>query len=116
MSAIILGWDPAGWNRWNYAAVVEQVAVTGARLEPWNLGRRVAAGTDAWLLVLGAPGPGLIGHGVVRSDVPGPATAPDQAGITVQVEFDAVLPLGDQVPAAVLTGAVPGIEWNSPDI
>ena len=121
MSDIILGWDPARWNRWNYAAVVEQVAVTGLRLEPWNLGRSVAAGTDVWLLLLGAQGPGLIGHGVVLSEQeepeepahPGPATAPDHAEFILQVAFDALLPLGDQVPAAVLDEAVPGVAWDS---
>lgn len=107
MSAIILGWDPARWNRWNYAAVVEQVAVTGLHLEPWSVSRSVAAGTDVWLLLLGDHGPGLIGHGVVLS------AATDSADITVQVAFDALLPLGDQVPAEVLTVAMPDAAWDS---
>ncbi|MGY4544492.1 5-methylcytosine-specific restriction protein A [Arthrobacter sp. UYNi723] len=113
MSDIILGWDPAGWNRWNYAAVIEQVAATGLHLEPWNLGRSVAAGTGVWLVLLGAHGPGLIGHGVVLSGQPG---HPEEPEFTAQVEFDALLPLGDQVPAAVLTEAVADIAWNSTEI
>lgn len=127
MSAIILGWDPARWNRWNYAAVVEQVAVTGLHLEPWNPGRSVAAGTDVWLLLLGPQGPGLIGHGVVLSEQPESPDQPDQprqpestpnpdqAEFIVQVAFDALLPLGDQVPAVALIEAVPGVAWDSAD-
>lgn len=110
MSAIILGWDPARWNRWNYAAVVEQVAVTGLHLEPWAVSRSVAPGTDVWLLLLGDHGPGLIGHGVVLS------AAKDHADITVQVAFDALLPLGDQVPAEVLQETVPDAAWDSAGI
>lgn len=141
MSSVILGWDPARWNRWNYAAAVEQVAVTGLRLEPWSAGRGVATGTDVWLLVLGAHGPGLIGHGVVLSEQPlqpaGQAGADGQAagadgqenggqenagqkdsgqnhaGTVVQVAFDALLPLGDQVSAQVLIDAMPGVPWDS---
>jgi 5-methylcytosine-specific restriction protein A len=115
MSSIILGWDPARWNRWNYAAVVEQVAVTGLHLEPWSVGRSAAAGTDVWLLVLGAHGPGLIGHGVVLSEQPlqpaGQAAGADD-GSVVQVAFDALLPLGDQISAQVLTAAMPGVPWG----
>ncbi|MDR6415475.1 HNH endonuclease [Pseudarthrobacter sulfonivorans] len=113
MSAIILGWDPARWNQWNYAAVVEHVAVTGLHLEPWAVRRGVAAGADAWLLLLGAHGPGLIGHGVVLSDQPEPATNQDAPTISVQVAFDALLPLGDQVPANVLLETLPGLPWDS---
>lgn len=130
MSSIILGWDPARWNRWNYAAVVGQVAVSGLRLEPWSVGRSVAAGTDVWLLVLGAHGPGLIGHGVVLSEqpvepaghaantAPGTDTALGHDGdhhpaTVVQVAFDALLPLGDQVSTQVLTDAMPGVPWDS---
>ena len=140
-----MGWDPARWNRWNYAAVVEQVAVSGLRLEPWRVGRSVAAGTDVWLLVLGVHGPGLIGHGAVLSEqplelaghaagtAPGPAADLENAdlenaglentglhhdgehhsGTVVQVAFDALLPLGDQVPAEVLQEAMPDVRWDS---
>ena len=124
MNAIIVGWDPAGWNRWNYAAVVEQVALTGLRLEPWGVDRGVAAGTDVWLLLLGAQGPGLIGHGVVLSEQeepekpaqPEPAATSGHTECILQVAFDALLPLGDQVPAALLREAVPGVAWDGDDI
>ncbi|HEY9355874.1 MAG TPA: HNH endonuclease, partial [Arthrobacter sp.] len=51
--------------------------------------------------------PGLIGHGVVLS------AATDSADITVQVAFDALLALGDQVPADVLRETVPGVAWDA---
>ena len=44
MSDIILGWDPAGRNRWNYAAVLAQAPAPGLHLEPWGVGRGAAAG------------------------------------------------------------------------
>ena len=74
MTAIILGWNPDRWNRWNYPAAVERVAATGLHLERWSVGRHrnIAAGTDAWLLLQGDRGRGLIGHGVVLSEQPEP--------------------------------------------
>lgn len=109
MSSIILGWDPARWHRWNYAAVGDQVAQTGLHLEPWSVDRGVAAGTDVWLLVLGTHGPGLIGHGVVLSEQP----LQPAAETVIQVAFDALLPLGDQVSRQVLADAMPGVPWGS---
>jgi 5-methylcytosine-specific restriction protein A len=116
MSAVILGWDPARGNRWNYSAVVERVRVSGLHLEPWGMTRGVAAGTDAWLLLLGVHGPGLLGHGVVLSGQQEPAAYPDPTEITVQVAFDVLLPLGDHVSADILNKAVPGVAWDSTDV
>lgn len=125
MSTIILGWNPVRWNRWNYAAVVEQVADTGLHLEPWNVGRGITNGTDVWLIVAGDHAPGLIGHGVVLSqqreplEEPGPPepdTAPEHPGFTVQVAFDALLSLGDQVPAGLLREAMPDVAWDTADV
>lgn len=125
MSTIILGWDPVRWNRWNYAAVVEQVAYAGLHLEPWSVRRGFAIGTDVWLLVVGDHAPGLIGHGVVLSqqreplEEPGPPepdAAPDHPGFTVQVAFDALLPLGDQVPAGLLREVMPDVAWDTADV
>lgn len=111
MSAIILGWDPklASPERWHgrsYAAVVDRVAVSGLFVEPWDVGRSVTAGTDAWLVLHGAHGPGLLGHGVVAGGDPA----------LPLVAFDALLPLGDHVPADALTEAVPAIPWDSEDL
>jgi 5-methylcytosine-specific restriction protein A len=61
------------------------------------------------LLLLGVHGPGLLGHGVVLSDRQESAADRDATKFTVQVAFDALLPLGDQVPTEVLTAAVPGL-------
>jgi 5-methylcytosine-specific restriction protein A len=102
MSAIILGWDPASWDRWNYAAAVDRVAASGLHVEPWQAGRDIPAGTDAWLVLQGTHGPGLLGHGVVAGTGAGQPL----------VAFDALLPLGDHVPADVLTGALPGAPWQ----
>lgn len=106
MNAIIVGWDPANRKRWNYAAIVEQVSTSGLHLEPWGVGRSVAAGTDVWLLLLGANHRGLIGHGVVVGE----------DTVQPQVAFDALLPLGDQVPAEILNKAMPGVAWESTEI
>ncbi|MGO4193585.1 HNH endonuclease [Arthrobacter sp. YAF17] len=130
MTAIILGWNPDRWNRWNYPAAVERVAATGLHLERWGLGGdQIAAGTDAWLLLQGDRGRGLIGHGVVLSvqpaagpNVPDPRTpephsldprgaTPDQATIYVQVALDSLLPPGEQIAVGVLIDAAPGIPW-----
>lgn len=118
MSAIILGWNPDRWNEWNYAAVVERVASMGQQLEPWSVGRHrhIVRGTDAWLLLQGGHGRGLIGHGVVVSDKPelGPHYAdPGKTAMYVDVAFDALLPLGDQIGTDVLVPAVPGVPWSS---
>ncbi|MET4136651.1 HNH endonuclease [Pseudarthrobacter sp. PvP090] len=125
MTAIILGWNPDRWNDWNYAAAVDRVAETGVHLERWSVGRRrsIAAGTDAWLLLQGDHGRGLIGHGVVVSVQPetGPhplAThdaAPAEPPVSVQVAFDALLPPGEQIAVDVLTEALPAVPWDSDD-
>ena len=110
MSAIILGWDPAGWNRWNFAAVVEQVAVTGLHLEPWTVSRSVAAGTDVWLLLLGDHGPGLIGHGVVLSDNAG------QCGHHRAGSVRCTPAPGRPGARRILTTAIPDVVWDAGDI
>jgi 5-methylcytosine-specific restriction protein A len=118
MNAIILGWNPDHWNEWNYAAVVERVAATGLHLEAWNVGgHQIPAGTDAWLLLQGDRGRGLIGHGVVLSAQPEPVldareAVTDQTDMYVQVAFDSLLPPGEQIAVGVLTEAAPGIPWD----
>lgn len=133
MTAIILGWNPDRWNDWNYAAVVEQVAAAGVSVQPWRVGRRriLPAGAEAWLVLQGNHGPGLIGHGVVASDImisgkiipgkpvtaqPGPGRRPaeaDNSAVYVQVAFDALLPLGDEIAFDVLREAAPRVPWSS---
>lgn len=147
MTAIILVWDPDEWNDWTYPAVLEEVAETGRHLASWDVGTSLdsgagnaagsAAGTDAWLVLQGRHGRGLIGHGVIVAERPVPRVqAPDSASaartgvpadsppgappgaqapspLYVQVDFDALLPAGDQIPTGVLAEAVPGIDWEA---
>ena len=121
MTAIILGWNPDRSNDWNYAAAAARVAATGLHLERWSVGGpgSTATGTDAWLLLQGDHGRGLIGHGVVVSEQPeaGPQSpaagaAPDAAPLSVQVAFDALLPPGEQITVDVLMEALPGVPWD----
>jgi 5-methylcytosine-specific restriction protein A len=121
MTAIILGWDPDRRDHWNYAAVIEQVAATGLCFVPWRVGqhRNMPAGADAWLLLQGRHGPALIGHGVVVSEQPEPGprdAVADETATGVQVAFDALLPLGDQIASDVLAQATPGVPWGSVDV
>ena len=139
MTAIILVWNPDEWNDWTYPAVLEEVAETGRHLASWDVGTSLDSdacgaagnevGTDAWLVLQGRHGRGLIGHGIIVSERPAPrAQAPDsasaaQAGaqpgaqspspLYLQVDFDALLPAGDQIPTGVLAEAVPGIDWEA---
>jgi 5-methylcytosine-specific restriction protein A len=138
MTAIILVWDPDEWNDWTYPAVLEEVAETGRYLASWQIGtslgnaaggdagaRAAASGADAWLVLQGRHGRGLIGHGVIVSERPVPrvlaadsasaARAGAQAAspLYIQVDFDALLPAGDQIPPEVLAEAVPGIDWQA---
>jgi 5-methylcytosine-specific restriction protein A len=156
MSAIILVWNPDEWNDWTYPAVLEEVAETGRFLASWRVGSRevgswkvggrdagtvdagsreagplaaAVSGADAWLVLQGRHGRGLIGHGVVVSEQPaarqpssprvpeaGPFTASAAAGASplyIRVDFDALLPAGDQIAPGILKEAVPGIDWEA---
>ncbi|MCC3276696.1 restriction endonuclease [Arthrobacter sp. zg-Y20] len=67
----------------------------------------VPAGTEVWLLQRGSDlrGPrGLVGHGTV----PGPLAS---GGTTLEVDFDLLLPLGEQLPIALLLQRMPGLPW-----
>lgn len=122
MTAIILGWNPDRWNDWNYATVVDRVAATGLHLQRWSVvdPGGITVGTDAWLLLQGDHGRGLIGHGVVVSAPPeagryplvSDAAAPDAVPRSVQVAFDALLTPGEQIPVDVLMEALPGVPWD----
>lgn len=118
MAAIILGWNPRLWNDWNYEAVIEQVAETGQFLERWNVGqhRKIQPGNQAWLLLQGGGvhGRGLIGHSVVMSESYEAPQRTEPKGIAryVSVAFDALLPLGGQIPSSVLSREVPDVAWN----
>jgi 5-methylcytosine-specific restriction protein A len=118
VAAVILGWNPNRWNRWDYPGAVEQVAESGRFLARWSVGhnRNIEAGTEVWLLLHGSSdaGAGLIGHGVVMSE---PYAAVHSAGTAatdcyVSIAFDALLPIGDQIRPGTLQSAVPAISWD----
>ncbi len=150
MTAIILVWNPDEWNDWTYPAVLEEVAETGRFLASWEVGLADAAtsgavggladlatsgvvagsltdfatsGADAWLVLQGRHGRGLIGHGVIVSERPAPrlqtpdaaSAAPAGSPLYVRVAFDGLLPAGDQIPPAVLQETVPGLDWEALD-
>ncbi|SDP21726.1 5-methylcytosine-specific restriction enzyme A [Arthrobacter sp. ok909] len=142
MSAIILVWNPDEWNNWTYPAVLEEVGDTGWFLASWEVGNGDAtSGAEAWLVLQGRHGRGLIGHGVIVSERPAthfPApdfqthsgeapdsqtsaaqtsgagdAAPAASRRYVRVAFDSLLAAGDQIPFETLTDAVPGIDWEA---
>jgi 5-methylcytosine-specific restriction enzyme A len=118
VAAVLLGWNPNAWDRWDYRAAVEQVARSGRFLQRWRVGRAldVRPGTEAWLLVHGSTdaGTGLIGHGVVMSEpcAGTPLGDPDDAPWHVSVAFDALLPFGEQIRPEAISQAVPGMAWR----
>lgn len=118
LPSVILVWNATHWNRWNYRAVVEQVLTSGRFLDRWDVGagRRLRPGIEAWLLFHGSSstGSGLIGHGMVVSDVAEMDDGTDggSAGRPVDIGFDVLLPLGEQIPTATLAASVPDIRWG----
>jgi 5-methylcytosine-specific restriction enzyme A len=119
VAAVILGWNPNRRSRWDYRTAVEQVTGSGRFLHRWHVGGHntdVLPGTEAWLVLQGSSDAvaGLIGHGVAMSEpfevlVP---DDPDAGGWYVGVAFDALLPLGGQIPNDILTAAVPEVLWR----
>jgi 5-methylcytosine-specific restriction protein A len=108
MTAIILGWNPDLRDRGrSYAAAVEEVASGGLSVQPWTVPAAALPGTDVWLVLEGTNVRGLAGHGVLLGH--GMVEGLDQD--EQFVAFDALLPLGDQVPAEVLTEAMPDVAW-----
>ena len=105
----MLGWNPGVGDTWpGYSRVVDELGAAGVHRRVWPVaaGAEPAPGTDAWLLLHGKTGSGLIGHGVVAS-APYPAgTAP-----CVDVDFDVLLPLGDQIPVDTLAARAPLTDW-----
>ena len=109
MVAVLLGWNPGVGDTWpGYSRVVDELGAAGVHRRAWTviIGAGPALGTDAWLLLHGKTGSGLIGHGVV-------ASAPYLAGAApcVDVDFDVLLPLGDQIPVDTLAARAPLTDW-----
>lgn len=119
MAAVILVCDPARLQRWDYRAVVEQVADSGRFLDRWRTGfcPGIVPGTEAWLLLQGSndAGSGLAGHGHVMSE-PYRAAAggdPDTTGWFFAVAFDSMLPFGEQIRPGTTGEAFPRDLWEA---
>ncbi|MCQ1956873.1 restriction endonuclease [Arthrobacter sp. zg-Y826] len=109
MASVLLEWNPDLPDPWpgGYGPAVAAVNDGGTfrRSMPLMAGRPLLAGTEVWLLLCGSQGMqrGLVGHGVV---VP---PGPDDTADAVTVDFDRLLPLGEQVPASLLEEDVPNL-------
>lgn len=112
MTAVILAWNPDRWHDWDYEAVRKQVIDAGQFLRSWSVGghQNIPIGADAWLLLQGRLGRGLIGHGRILSE---PYSAEDEATLSVDVAFDAFLPFGEQIAPEILMDAVPVVRWDA---
>ncbi|WP_434994576.1 HNH endonuclease [Arthrobacter sp. Ld5] len=116
MSAVIIPWNPGEppWDR-PYAADVDAVRRDGVVRQHWTLSPGVASpvvavrGMEVWLVILTGPpaAQGLIGHGILAA-----VGAPGAEHVTttpVEIDFDALLPYGDQLPLPRLVDRVPGV-------
>jgi 5-methylcytosine-specific restriction protein A len=114
MVAVLLGWNPGVGDTWpGYSRVVDELGTVGVHRRAWPVGTgsRPAPGADAWLVLHGKTGSGLIGHGVVAS-APYPAAGHGLTGdACVDVDFDLLLPLGDQISMDVLAVRAPLVDW-----
>ncbi|MFP3462255.1 HNH endonuclease [Arthrobacter globiformis] len=119
MVAVLLGWNPGVGDTWpGYSRVVDELGAAGVHRRAWPIGPGIgtgpsSTGADAWLLLHGKAGSGLIGHGVIAS-APYSLAGPDlsgEPGTFVDVDFDVLLPLGDQIPLDVLAARAPLTDW-----
>ncbi|GAA2177619.1 hypothetical protein GCM10009784_29030 [Arthrobacter parietis] len=121
MAAVLLGWNP-DTSHWSgpYASAVAEVRNSGGHLEQWflNDGMMLPTGTEVWLLVQGT-GPnrrGLIGHGVtVGEPIAVTYLDPEASGsrLSVTVQFDLLLPEGEQLHTDELAVRAPEIDWDA---
>lgn len=129
MTAVLLAWDPAHWDEWqpSYPEAIIQLGSMGVFRHRWSVASRahIAAGTEAWLFLQGTI-PGLIGHGIITSAPHREAThsgpsntqtsGARKTALFVNVDFDALLPIGDQIPAATLSEGTGNPDWaKSPE-
>jgi 5-methylcytosine-specific restriction protein A len=126
MVAVLLGWNPGVGDNWpGYSRVVDELGAAGVHRRSWPAGPGTGTGAgagalpepgaDAWLLLHGKTGSGLIGHGVVASaPYLAAGTGPEGEPRTcVDVDFDALLPLGDQIAVDVLAARAPLTDWSA---
>ena len=117
MPAILLGWNPAVWNEWDYDQIVDEVRERGTWEDRWSVGNHVniSPGADAWLYRQGRSDPGLLGHGIVKTAPFVDVHYADQRKTShyVDVLFDRLLPVDDRILKEELIARVPGVAWNS---
>ncbi len=109
MEAVILAWDPDQpvWSG-SYAGAVRSVQASGILWQTWAFpaGLTPELDLDAWLLVVGSRSAmcGIGGHGTVAR-----IGAPSAEATTTQVDidFDLLLPHGDQLPLSRLVEELP---------
>ena len=135
LPAVFLGWKldlPGPWDP-SYFAARSSIEQAGFFRQAWSAGARrsLPAGTEVWLVVQDRRRRGLAGHGVTAAD-PHPAGSGDVSGsgdlsgsggatgsgpgqdrMQVLVDFDALLPEGEQIPLTELERRVPGVHWNT---
>lgn len=121
MAAVILEWDPGrpAWDQ-SYPAVVAELRRSGWYQSRWLIDQVTAlpARTEVWLLVQGGrPNQrGLIGHGVTVGE---PFAAghldplADGAVSYVMVQFDLLLPEGEQLRTDELAAQIPDVDWKA---
>ncbi|MCQ1987389.1 MULTISPECIES: restriction endonuclease [unclassified Arthrobacter] len=109
MASVLFEWNPDLPDPWpgGYGPAVAAVNDGGTfrRSMPPMAGFPPVAGTEVWLVLRGSRRGqrGLVGHGVVV-----PSGSGDTADV-VTVDFDRLLPLGEQVPASLLEEDVPNL-------
>jgi 5-methylcytosine-specific restriction protein A len=115
MTALIMEWDPErpDW-RGTYASDVGTVRSTGVVRRRWMVPARTPLdhGMDVWLIVAGRRPAmrGLIGHGTVAGiDSVAAAGGSDEPAQCIEVDFDSLLPHGDQVPLDRLIERLPAL-------
>ncbi|MDN4611901.1 HNH endonuclease [Arthrobacter burdickii] len=116
MTALIIEWDPErpGW-RGTFASDVGTVRSTGVLRQRWMVPARTPLdhGMDVWLIVAGRRPAmrGLIGHGSLAGIASDGAAAggTDEPAQCIEVDFDNLLPHGDQVPLDQLIERLPAL-------
>ncbi|WP_216699216.1 HNH endonuclease [Arthrobacter sp. H14] len=102
----------------SYSMTLDRLTETGRAVGSWEVSGNdgIFPGADAWLLLRGGQGRGLIGHGTIASE-PYPG-ATDSDGVDdgrrfADVAVDALLQWGGEIPAEVLIERLPKVRWNT---
>jgi 5-methylcytosine-specific restriction protein A len=116
MTALIIEWDPERpeW-RGTYASDVGTVRSTGVVRQRWMVPARTPLdhGMDVWVVVAGRRPAmrGLIGHGTLAGIPSAVAAARGSDGPAqcIEIDFDSLLPHGDQVSLDQLVERIPAL-------